>query len=171
MRFHVFDLVDLFRKVFVLIISVAFTVKSLSCILNLFKITRCSGISLFCSCRNKEMGVCLFNYFSQIAYSLLMNLCADLCLFWRHKNEEIRKTKKLFGPLYLFDIFYINKLQNYQRITLPTFRRETEAVGGLHCHPKSRLWMQPWSSTTFFSVLFLIKLLKIDCCQFSISRN
>ncbi|KAL9372199.1 hypothetical protein Peur_034443 [Populus x canadensis] len=31
---------------------------------------------------------------------------------------------------------------------------ETEAAGGLHCHSRSRLWMQPWSSTTFDSYCY-----------------
>ena len=50
-------------------------------------------------------------------------------------------------------------------ITLPIFCRETEAAGGLHGHPKSRLWMQPWSSSTFWQLLLWRWIKPLNFCD------
>jgi hypothetical protein len=73
---------------------------------------------------------CVFS----VPWSLVMFLCyaPSVMLFW------ILSSSSFLWPW----------------ITLPVFCRETNAAGGLHCHPKTKLWMQPllwkWIKEVYF---------------------
>ena len=76
-RFHVFDLIDLLKKIFFLIFVVAFTVNNFFYLLNFFKINTWSDISLCCRFRNK-------NQFGDNNFCLLGSL-----LWFPGSREEI----------------------------------------------------------------------------------